>query len=228
MEWVPAPGGEAAGAMRCFRRLAPILPGAQGIVYDTALRGVHHQVLLRELGLMPINRVAAAEKGSNEPRRAKGRRVEKSVHVEDKVVRRDDSPTVTVRLYARGGAIGIGELTETGELSLVELPRMRTHRVRDKSGNYRWYNDHALPESYGATVVTVRLHADAGDAARRFNRTENLRPIAHSDSDFRRLYSRRNDAESINRDLVDLVDIKNELAQLRRALADGGPAPPGS
>jgi hypothetical protein len=72
--------------MACFRRLAPLIPGAQGVVYDTALRGVHHQVLLRELGLMPV-KVAAAEKGSDEPRRSVGRRVEKSLHVEDKVVR---------------------------------------------------------------------------------------------------------------------------------------------
>lgn len=29
------------------------------VVYDTALRGVNHQQILRHLGLTPINRVAA-------------------------------------------------------------------------------------------------------------------------------------------------------------------------
>jgi hypothetical protein len=203
LKWVPKPGGEAAGAMACFRRLAPLIPGAQGVVYDTALRGVHHQVLLRELGLMPVNKVAAAEKGSAEPRRAEGRRVEKSVHVEDKAVRLPDGLNVTVRLYALGGAIGIGELTDTGDLTFVELPRIRTHRVKDKAGRYRWYNDHALPARYGGGIVTVRLHGNAADAARKFNRTENVRPIPQSDPDFHRLYGRRNDAESINRGLVD-------------------------
>lgn len=46
-DWVPSPGGEAATAMESVRSLAPPAP-AQGVIYDTALRGVHHQVLLRD------------------------------------------------------------------------------------------------------------------------------------------------------------------------------------
>jgi hypothetical protein len=144
--------------------------------------------------------VAAAEKGSTKPRRSDGRRVEKSVHVEDKVVLLADGSPETVRLYALGAAIGIGELTDAGDLLFVQLPRVRTHRVKGKGGTYRWCNDHALPS--GGTV-TVRLHGNGSDVARRFNRTENVRPIPQSDPDFHRLYGRRNDAESINRDLVD-------------------------
>jgi hypothetical protein len=49
----------------------------------------------------------------------------------------------------------------------------------------------------------VPLHATVEDRARRFNRTENVRPIPPSDPDFPGLYSRRNDAESINRGIVD-------------------------
>jgi hypothetical protein len=49
----------------------------------------------------------------------------------------------------------------------------------------------------------VRLHTNADDTARRFNRTENVRPIPPSDPDFTRLYPRRNDAESINRNIED-------------------------
>jgi hypothetical protein len=51
VDWVQTPGGEARTAMDCFTRLAPLVPGAQGVIYDTALRGVHHQTLLRDLGL---------------------------------------------------------------------------------------------------------------------------------------------------------------------------------
>lgn len=79
------------------RRLAFRVPGAQGIVYDTALPGVHHQELLRDLGLLPINRVAAAEKGARTPRRKDGRRVAKSVYVEDKIVPGPDSRAVSCR-----------------------------------------------------------------------------------------------------------------------------------
>src|SRR5260370_6452474 len=94
MEWVPDKGGEAKVAMGCFRRLHPLVPGAQGVIYDTALRGTHHQVLLREMGLMPVNRVTAAVAGSKEPRRGKGRRGGKSVPPGDRQVNpgRGDGP----------------------------------------------------------------------------------------------------------------------------------------
>ena len=61
IEWVPTAGAEARTAMNCFTLLAPHVEGAQGVIYDTALRGVHHQKNLRQLGLVPINRVAAAK-----------------------------------------------------------------------------------------------------------------------------------------------------------------------
>ncbi|MBA3553058.1 MAG: hypothetical protein H0W27_09350 [Actinobacteria bacterium] len=203
VEWVPKPGGEAKTAMDCFVRLAPHVPGAQGVVYDTALRGAHHQVLLRHLGLLPVNKVTAARKGASKPRRSQGRREEKTVHVEDKEVHLSDGSARTVRLYARAGAIGLGEFTSSGDLAFVLLTRIRTHRTRDGNGRYRWYNDYALPETYGGGQVTVRLHGKDEDVARRFNRTENVRVIPPSNPDFPRLYHRRNDAESINRGVVD-------------------------
>jgi hypothetical protein len=202
LEAVVKPGREAAIAMECFTRLAPLVRGAQGVIYDTALRGVHHQKLLRELGLLPVNRVTATEKGAKDPRRAKGQRVEKSVHVEDKEILVDRLST-RISLYARGGAIGFAEPDETGDLAFSPLRRTRTRRTRDKSGLYRWYNDYELPASLGE--ITVRLHANEHDKARGLNRTENVRPIPQGDPDFARLYARRNDAESINRALDDTL-----------------------
>src|SRR5438128_633920 len=84
--WVPNHGGEAKTAMECFTRLAPLVPGAQGVIYDTALRGVHHQALLRDLGLLPVNRVTAAKAGVKQARRRDGRRVEKSARLETKTI----------------------------------------------------------------------------------------------------------------------------------------------
>jgi hypothetical protein len=191
--------------MDCFRRLAPLVPGAQGVIYDTAFRGVHHQELLRDLGLLSINRVAASEKGARTPRRKDGRRVAKSVYVEDKMVTGPDGRAISVALYAQDGAIGIGRLTDRGQMVFELLRRFRTHRTRDKSGAYRWYNDYRLPQRLGGGIVTVRLHANNEDRTRRFNRTENVRPIPPSDPDFARLYARRNDAESINRNLEDTL-----------------------
>lgn len=56
VDWVPTPGGEATVAMNAFADLAPHCPGAQGVLYDTALRGVHHQRLLRDLGWLSVNK----------------------------------------------------------------------------------------------------------------------------------------------------------------------------
>ena len=51
----------------------------------------------------------------------------------------------------------------------------------------------------------MRLHGTPEDAARKLNRTENVRVIPPTDPDFARLYPRRNDAESINRNLDDTL-----------------------
>ena len=53
----------------------------------------------------------------------------------------------------------------------------RTRRKADKSGTFRWYNHHRLPPHLGGGAITVRLHGNDEDTARKFNRTENVRPI---------------------------------------------------
>jgi hypothetical protein len=204
VDWVPSPGGEAATAMGSFAQLAPRCPGAQGVIYDTALRGVHHQTLLRDLGWLPVNKVTAAKARTKKPRRKGGERVEKSTHIEDRTITLPDGTSQTISLFARGGALGIGTLTDTGEMAFTELPRVRTHRHTGKT-HYRWYNDYRLPDHLGGGTLSMRLHGNTEDAKRRLNRTENLRPIPPTDPDFKALYRRRNDAESINRAFDDTL-----------------------
>jgi hypothetical protein len=192
------------------------VPGAQAVVYDTALRGVHHQELLRDLGLLPINRVTAAQAGAKDARRGPAEwRREKFVYVETKSV-----GELRIDLYAKGGTIGVGRLTEAGELDFVALRRVRTHRNQDRSGRYRWYNDYELPELLGAGTVTVRLHGNDEDRARELNRTENVRPIPPDDPDFTDLFRIRNDAESINRGLDDTMWLRraHSVGQRRQLL----------
>jgi hypothetical protein len=212
-QWVSRPGREAGTATNSFERLAPLLPGAHGVIYDTALRGVHHQHLLRDLGWLTINRVTAAQASTpNTPRR----RIPKSAHVETKTITVPDGTTTTVQLYACDGAIGLGELDDRGDLTFQPLPRVRTHRTQAKNGKYRWYNQYELPTELGGGTITVRLHANEEDARRRFNRTENVRPIPADDPDFQRLYPRRNDAESINRNLDDTLWLRRAHSQGRQ------------
>ena len=133
IDTVPNPGGEAAAAMGCFERLAPLCPGAQGVIYDTALRGVHHQRLLRDLGWLTVNRVTAAKAGATGPRRsADEQRVEKSVWVETKTITHTHGTTSTIDLYARAGQIGIGRLLDTGDIDFIPHKSVRTHRKPGK------------------------------------------------------------------------------------------------
>jgi hypothetical protein len=192
---VPGKGGEAKVAMESFRAVAPHVPGALGAIYDGALRGTHHAELMRDLGWLSINRVTAAEVIKKDGKLKK--RVEKTLHIEDKQVKGR-----TVRLFSRGGAIGVVELTETGEQDFVELKRLRTMRQVDNSGRFRFYNEYSLP---GGGTVTLRLDTTEQDKARKLNRSENVRQIAPGDLDFDRIYKRRSDAESINRSLEDTL-----------------------
>jgi hypothetical protein len=200
---VEKPGAEAATALDHLVGLAPLIPGAQGVIYDTAFRGVHHQRLMRDLGWVSINRVTANAGSRKRPRKDR-KRVEKTVYVETKTIRTPQGER-QIRLISKGGRIGVGEVTETGKPIFVPLNRIRTHRNADKRGTYRWYNNSRLPEHLGGGVVTVRLHANSEDTKRKFNRAENVRQIPPGDPDFEVLYRRRNDAESINRHFDDTL-----------------------
>jgi len=76
---------EAAPSLDLFDRLAPLTSGAQAVVYDTALRGVYYQHPMRHLGLLTVNRVAAAAGSRQQPGKNR-KRIEKSTYVETKTV----------------------------------------------------------------------------------------------------------------------------------------------
>jgi hypothetical protein len=204
--------------MDSITRIAEDAPGLQGVIYDGALRGVHHQRLLRDLGILSVNKVSATT--GTGPRR-KGRvRVEKSTFVEQRIITAPDGTEHTIDLFARAGAIGIMTLTDTGEKLFTELRRIRTSRKADKVGTFRWYNHYRLPEHLGGEQIVVRLHGNDEDTIRKFNRTENVRPIPPSDPDFRALYARRNDAESVNRAFDDTLWLRRarSVGQARQRL----------
>ena len=66
----------------------------------------------------------------------------------------------------------------------------------------------------------IRLDSDAADRARGFNRTEYVRAIPPGDPDFKALYGRRADAESINRGLEDSLYLRraHSVGHARQAL----------
>jgi hypothetical protein len=200
VDHVPDHGGEARVAVEAVERLSDVLPGAQGVIYDGAFRGVHNERVL-ERGLIPIGPVAAAAGGrtSGQPRVEKER-----PYGPAHVLRRDGTTRESVQVHLRQGQPGLVELNENAEPIFTELVRLSTkRRYRVKEKTYRWYNEYEVPASHGGGTLMLRLDATADDAARKFNRAENLRPFPPSDPDYQRLYPRRADAESINRFLDD-------------------------
>jgi hypothetical protein len=199
LEWVPDVGGEAKVALHCLGRVAPCVPAAQGVLYDGAFRGVHLQEILHHLGLVPVVPVTAASGG----KRARKPREERTVRVEQQQVTGKDGVARTVQLYARAGALGVVELDDAGEPVFTKLERRKLRKCRNADGTWRFYGEYRIPDDLGGGDVRVRLDQTDEDRRTKFNRTEHLRPFPPSDGDYKRLYPRRADAESINRALDD-------------------------
>jgi hypothetical protein len=187
-------GGEAAVAVRCFERLAKNLPGAQGVNYDKAMRGTHIDYAMRSFGWLIMTKVHAVMEGDQLVER----------HIEDVTVKLPDGRSTTLNIFAREGANGLRELTETGDPFFVPLERIKTERrASDSAGTHRFYNVYRLPPEYGGGTRRLRLTGNEEDAQRGLNRAEHLRAIPPSDPDFRGLFRRRNDVESLHRGIED-------------------------
>jgi hypothetical protein len=196
--WVSKPGAEAEVAIETITKLRPLVPGAQGVVYDMALRGVHKQKLLR-LGLLPIIRVPAS-RAARETSKGFMPRIPKESHIEDKEVPLRDGTTKLCRVHAVDGAAGLLELDLAGRPFFLPLERRRIKPDGFTNGLVgRWYGDYELPEIFGGGgTLTLRLDQTPKDETRGLNRTEVLSPIPASDPDFEVLSPLRNDSESNN------------------------------
>lgn len=209
--WVKSAGGEARTALDCLTRVAPLLSGAQGALYDGAMRGKHHRECMRLIGLQMISPPAAAKKKTDD-----NEREEKSSFVES--INHPRGTGGLIGIHAYGGAVGVVDYDAAGEPTFVALRRTKTIRRENKSDRtYRWYCDHELPPSLGGGKVTIRMVTDAADLERGINRSENIRIVAPSDPDWQRIYPLRSDIESCNRQLDDTL-------WLRRAHSVGGTA----
>jgi hypothetical protein len=199
-------GGEAGIASRSLSRLAEWLPGAEGVVWDMAMRGKHIDQLMREPGLLTVTRVPAAETHVRAGQKG-GRRVERMKLIEIKKVDLPDGRMIDLPLYAKAGMLGLLRRDDHGNPVFVPLERIQILK-RGRKGGYRWYSRSRLPEEYFGVEIMVRLTGDAADKRKGLNRAQNLRAIPPGSPDFERLYSRRNDAESLNRQLEDTLFLK--------------------
>jgi hypothetical protein len=180
----PRAGGEAAHAMKAFRRTLPLLPGAQATLCDGAMRGVHRREIF-EMGKVPIS--PPRNRDNPKPHERYFGPVE--VH---------GGGLTELDIQLVDGMPNIKELADDGTPVYTPLIRIKTSKPR-KSG--ACYNEYVVPAEFGGGVIRLRVTSDDQDRASKFNREEWLHAFAPGDPDYERLYGRRNDAESGNASL---------------------------
>jgi len=190
VETVPG-GDEASRALESIEHLAAKLPGAQGVVWDMALRGKHVDRLY-QIGLLSVVKVARVKGGPKSP------------NIGQYEARCADRATRIVSVFAIAGAPHIMEIA-AGQEHPILLQRREIRARKNQDGSWRWYGEFRVPDApavRGAlrgAAITIRLHTNDEDDVKGLNRAEVLRPIPEGDPDWRKLYGLRPGAESINR-----------------------------
>lgn len=164
--------------------------GIQAVVYDGALRGVHHEEIMSDLGLIVVNKVHPASR-EGEARYWRQVPLGQWTHTPGR-------RPCTHTLVAYGGAVHDSTLDDSGRLVLSEpLERRQIRRYpRGTTGGWRF--------SLGVTVACpkqpftawISPHRQPGDTGH--GRPDQLRVLPETDPHFQTLYGLRNDSEAIN------------------------------
>lgn len=163
---------------------------ATAVVTDGVLRGTHIHRIQRETKLFAINPVQAHRIDNTTKTR-----IEKEGPIGLQAVRFPDGRTADVELWYRCGRVCQRVINADGDPCLVPLDRCTVRRRRNADGTYRLYVDFEVPHPTGGDpgCITVNMAVDP----------ENVRVIPPDDPDYKTLYGRRQDTESINSCLDD-------------------------
>lgn len=211
-------GGELGPVLELLDLILPRLPEMTGFAYDGAIHGVHMQHLLRKHGVLAIAKVPAearrgedgtgeAEESEIDPEITAGRGKEEKATPKGGLLEGRDIEVAPGRfrrleIRAENGAAGTELINAEGDKVFEKFERLEVEIRRNKgTGEYRAYQTYRLPREYGGGVIRLRLHGDESDGKGPDHRPEILRAIPPEDPDFRRLYGRRSDIESINRSI---------------------------
>ena len=179
---VDDPGREADTAVALFDRIiAQAGSRIQAVVYDGALRGVHHNQLMRDRGVLVITKVHAAS-------RRDGIKTARTRPLGTRAHHLDEQRCVHT-LVIHDGAIHEAVIDAAGDLQLTApLVRQQVRRTRSQAGGYRFALGViiACPRQPFTVWISPHPHADQ------------LRLLPESDDGFAKLYGLRNDAESNN------------------------------
>lgn len=184
-------GHEAETAVGLIRQVHAVAgDGIQAVVYDGAMRGVHHETIMSELGLIVVNKVHPAGR-TDDDRTYRQIPLGQWTHV---VRNRECVHT----LVAHRGAVHDSTLDDSGRLVLSEpLARHQIRRYgRGRRGGYRFTLGVTVPSPRGDFTAWISPHPQPGDSTH--GRPDQLRLIHETDPYFQTLYGLRNDSESIN------------------------------
>lgn len=192
---------EAATTLDITRRLRKHLPGINGLIVDSVLRGKHITALAND-GLLVVNYPHAA---ANPNRRTGNRhaigRVEKSTKVHVHTDERPNGTTCEHHIHASGTVYHQVTFDALGQEVLEPLDVINVEHRTNADGTHRWYHLLDVPCQYGSQKARVALFHDprkntAGIRIR--NRGEYLRIHPTNTPQFTVLYGRRNDTESLH------------------------------
>jgi len=189
--WVHERNREADEAVRLVRMVHDVAgDGIQAVVYDGAFRGIHHELLMSELGLVVVNKVHPA--AENDDRRTY-RKVALGQRHHDVRGR-----TCTHTFVAWNGSVHDVTLDDGGKLVLsAPLVRKQVRRfARGHDLGWRFTLGVIVPCPREPFVAWISPHRQPGDQGN--GRPDQLRLLPESDPYFQTLYGIRNDSESIN------------------------------
>lgn len=210
---VDAPGQEAATSVEMISTVIAVAGGGvQAVVYDGALRGTHHHTLMDRHGVVVINKVHPATRTDTE-------RTYRTVPL-GTWTHRAGNRDCEHHLVAHHGDVHDAVTTDDGTLTLSPpLTRTQIRRHPRADGTWRMNLGVSVPCRHGTFIAWINPHPPSGD--RNAGRTDQLRLIPESTTEFDSLYGLRNDAEAINsefkRTLV--VDRAPALGWRRQLLA---------
>ena len=187
VERVAQPGPEADAAVTTVQRIVRTAgPGIQALVYDGALKGKHIDQIMRNTGLVVVNRPSAGIRGDvRVPKKTTLGAVSHPTGQGDctHVLQSHDGGIVDVKLADDGRPVVVSHAT-----------RRQVKRARRKNGTYTFSMQIQIRCSRGDFTIWVSPHAKKdGDPT-----PERIRLLPPADPYFQTLYNLRNDAESIN------------------------------
>lgn len=197
----PGQGGEAGTAMSLIPDIARRLE-ARALIYDTALRGTHIDMLYvyALLGISPVaSKTAASDKTKRVPKDAPAGTAQLST---------PDGTTYTVNIHTIDGHPHLVDFDAKGKQFLIELNVKKIeHRPRKKGGS----TFYGILETPTGEQVRIRYDTTDEDRANGFNRAENLRPFPPGTDRYDALYNYRPTIESMN------AQIERSLGEWHRA-----------